>query len=169
MTGGGHIGEMNLPKAYQKWQQAGYTDEKLITAWTRIIDAYQKAFPNTPTNLNINEPLGLNRSNVLKPVVSYVLATYPQKVYLQQNAMRADLRKDDLIRQIIRDASSKTMVGYQMIGGKGYLDQQTGDRLIAFRNAKEDYINYMEVYAGDVRDPVHKRAMQFLVAPIERR
>jgi hypothetical protein len=169
MTGGGHIGEMNLPKAYQKWQQAGYTDEKLITAWTRIIDAYQKAFPNTPTNLNINEPLGLNRSNVLKPVVSYVLATYPQKVYLQQNAMRADLRKDDLIRQIIREASSKTIVGYQMIGGKGYLDQQTGDRLIAFRNAKEDYINYMEVYAGDVRDPVHKRAMQFLVAPIERR
>jgi hypothetical protein len=30
MTGGGHIGEMNLPKAHDKWRQIGYSDEKLI-------------------------------------------------------------------------------------------------------------------------------------------
>ena len=91
MTGGGHITEMNLPKAHAKWQQAGYSDEKLIAAWKRIIDVYQKAFPNTPTNLNIGEPLGGNRSHVLKPVVSYALAIFPQKVYIQQNGLKADL------------------------------------------------------------------------------
>jgi hypothetical protein len=169
MTGGGHIGEMNLPQAHAKWQQSGYSDEKLIAAWKRIIEAYQKAFPNITTNLDINEPLGWNRSNVLKPIVSYVLATYGRKVYLQQNGLKADLRYDDPMRQIIREASGKTSVGYQMVGGKGFLDQQTGDRLTAFRNAMEDHANYIEVYAADVRDPVHRRALQFLTAPIERR
>jgi hypothetical protein len=169
MTGGGHIAEMNLPKAHAKWQQAGYSDGKLIATWKRIIDAYQKVFPNTPTNLDINEPLGRNHSNVLKPVVSYVLATYPQKVYLQQNGLKADLRNDDPIRQIIREASGKTIVGYQMVGGKGFLDQQTGDRLTAFRNAVDDRVSYLEVYASDVRDTDHRRALQFLAVPSERR
>ena len=33
------------------------------------------------------------------------------------------------------------------------MDQQTGDRLTAFRNAMEDHVSYIEVYAKDVRDP----------------
>jgi hypothetical protein len=161
MTGGGHIGEMNLPKAHNKWQQAGYSDDKLIAAWKRIIDAYQKAFPNTPTNLDINEPLGRG-SHVLEPIVAYVLATYPHKVYLQNNALKADFGRDDRIRRILREASTKTVVGYQMIGGKGFLERQIGDRMTALRNALEDQASYVEVYASDVRDPGHSRALQLL-------
>jgi hypothetical protein len=162
MSGGGHIGEMNLPKAHDKWQQAGYSDEKLISAWKRIIDAYQKAFPNTPTNLNINEPLGKKRSNVLEPVVAYVLSKYPNKVYLQQDGLRADMPKDNHIRLIIREASKRTIVGYQMLWGKGALDRQTGDRMMAFRNAIEDNVSYVEVYTSDVRDAGLRGALQFL-------
>lgn len=170
MSGGGYIDEMNLPKAFERWQQAGYTDEKLIHAWKRIIDAYQKAFPDTPTNLAINEPLGsIQRSNVLSPVVSYVLATYPGKVYLQQNALRADLPRDSRVRQIIRDASVKTVVGYQMLGGKGFLEKQTGDRVAAFRHALEDNVSYVEVYAPDVRDSRLRGALEFLARRLERR
>ena len=66
MTGGGYIGEMNLPKAQAKWQQVGYADEKLIAAWKRIIAAYQRAFPDTPTNLDINEPLGRRTKAIRK-------------------------------------------------------------------------------------------------------
>ena len=106
MSGGGYIFEMNLPKAYDKWHQAGYSDEKLIAAWKRIIDAYQQAFPDIPTNLDINEPLGKKHSHVLKPVLAYVLATYPQKVYLQHHGLQADLQRDNPIRQLIREASS---------------------------------------------------------------
>jgi hypothetical protein len=166
MTGGGYIGEMNLPKAYAQWRQMGYTDEKLIATWKRIIAAYQLAFPDTPTNLDINEPLG-RRSNVLEPVVAYVLATYPRKVYLQNNGLRADFPHDNRIRRILREASSTTIVGYQMIGGKGWLDQQAGDRMSAFRNAIEDHASYVEVYAADVRDPAQQRALQFLATRSE--
>ena len=169
MSGGGHIDEMNLPKDYEKWQQVGYSDEKLIMAWKRIIDAYQRAFPDTPTNLAINEPLGMQRSHVLNPIVSYVLATYPHKVYLQQNALKADLPRNGQIRQIIREAAARTIVGYQMLGGKGFLEGQTGNRLAAFRNAQEDHASYVEVYAPDVRDLGQRGALQFLGAPSERR
>jgi Beta-galactosidase len=164
MAGGGHIGEMNLPKAYQKWQRAGYTDQKLINAWKHIIDAYQKALPDTPTNLDINEPLG-KQSDVLQPIVTYVLTTYPRKVYLQHNGLKADFPKGDRIRQIIREASRKTIVGYQMVGGKGFLEGPTGNRMEAFHNALEDHAGYVEVYASDVVDPMQQRALKFLANP----
>jgi Beta-galactosidase len=169
MTGGGYIGEMNLPKAHAKWQQAGYSDAKLIMAWKRMIDSYQKAFPDIPTNLAINEPLGGKRSDVLAPIVSYVLINYPHKVYLQQNGLQANFPRDSRIRQIIREASGKTVVGYQMLGGKEFLEGQTGDRIIAFRNAREDLVSYVEVYASDVRDPGQNGALQFLATGSERR
>jgi len=168
MTGGGYIGEMNLPKAFEKWQQVGYSDEKLIEAWKRIIDTYQKAFPKTPTNLDINEPLG-KRSDVLDSVVPYVLATYPGKVYLQQNGLKADFPRGNRIREILREAAKTTVVGYQMVGGKGFLERQTGDRSAAFRNAAEDRASYIEVYASDVQDHAHRRALQSLGRPSERR
>lgn len=161
MAGGGHIGEMNLPKAHEKWRKIGYSDAKLIAAWKRIIDAYRKAFPDVPTNLDINEPLG-RRSDVLEPVVSYVLATYPGKVYLQQNGLRADFPPEDRIRRTLRGASGKTRVGYQMVGGKGFLDAKVGDRKEAFRNAIEDHASYIEVYASDVRDPAQRKALEFV-------
>ena len=163
MTGGGHIGEMNLPKAYQKWREIGYSDERIITVWKQIIDAYRKAFPDIPTNLDINEPLG-RKSDVLGPVASYVVSTYPGKVYLQQNGLREDISRNDRIRKIIREASVKTIVGYQMLGGRGFLEKQTGNRLAAFRNAMEDHVSYVEVYASDVRDPTMKSALQSLSA-----
>lgn len=164
MTGGGYIGEMNLPKAHDKWKQVGYSDEKLISAWKRIIDAYRNSFPDIPTNLDINEPLGKDKSDVLEPIVSYVLSIYPAKVYLQQNGMRADFPENRRIRRIIREASKRTIVGYQMLGGRGFVDKETGDRMTAFRNAIEDHVSYVEVYASDVRDPAKRDALQFLAS-----
>ncbi len=153
MTGGGWLGEMNLPKAFDKWKEAGYSDEKLINAWKRIIDAYRASFPDTPSNLDINEPLGWKRSNVLEPVVNYVLNKYPDKVYLQQNGLRADMPPEHRIRKILRGAPPRTVIGYQMIGGKNWLDEKVGDRGKAFKNAIEDNADYIEVYAADVNDP----------------
>lgn len=153
MTGGGWLGEMNLPKAFDKWREAGYSDEKLINAWKKIIDTYRINFPDTPTSLDINEPLRKKHSNVLEPVVHYVLDKYPNKVFLQQNGLRADMPQDHRIRKILREASKKTVVGYQMIGGKNWLNEEVGDRGRAFRNAIEDNASYIEVYAGDVNDP----------------
>jgi hypothetical protein len=99
---------------------------------------------------------------VLGPVVSYVLAKYPRKVYLQHNGLKADLPQNRRVRQILRDASRQTRVGYQMVGGKDWLHQQTGDRQTAFRIALEDRASYIEVYASDIRDPAQRSALAVL-------
>lgn len=162
MTGGGFIGEMNLPKAQAQWHEVGYSDAKLIAAWKRIIETYQQAFPDVPTNLDINEPLGRKISNVLQPVVAYVLSRHPGKVYLQHNGLRADFPRDHIIRRILREAAGKTTIGYQMLGGKAFLDEPTGDRRAAFRHAVEDGASYIEVYASDLRDENARRALDVL-------
>lgn len=164
MSGGGHIGEMNLPKAFTVWRQAGYTDAKLIAAWKRIIDAYQLAFPETPTNLAINEPLRRKHSDVMQPVVAYVLSTYPHKVYLQHNGLKAVFPQESRIRRLLRQAASETRIGYQMVGGTGFLDTQTGDRFTAFQHALEDHASYVEVYAQDVRHPGLRQALHVLAS-----
>lgn len=163
MTGGGWLGEMNLPKAYEKWRSEGYSDEKLIYAWKSIIDTYIKNFPDTPTNLDINEPLTRKHSNVLNPIVNYVLDKYPKKVYLQQNGLKEDMHKEEgTIRVILRNASQKTIVGYQMLGGKNWIDKDTGNRSAAFRNAVEDNASYIEIYPGDINDKKYKVLLQQL-------
>lgn len=151
MTGGGHQGEMNLPKCWGVWADAGYTDDKLIGAWKRIITAYEGAIDGgTPTNLDINEPLA-KKSDVMGPVLAWLRATYPGKVFVQQNGLNASSQYDAGIRIVIRGASAWTTVGYQMLGGLGWLDEETGDRCVAFKNAREDHASYLEVYSSDIR------------------
>lgn len=163
MTGGGYIGEMNLPKAYAQWSTAGYSDQLLTTAWTRIIDSYRAAFPRTPTNLDIGEPLGAGRSHVMQPVLDYVTSKYPSKVYVQENGLNAGFARGvNTFRRAIEFAATNTVVGYQMYGGKGLLDAKTGDRLTCFRVAVEDHASYIEVYSSDVTDPTLASAFKFL-------
>jgi len=63
---------------------------------------------------------------------------------------------------MIRGASSKTIVGYQMLGGGKFLDDQTGDRHKAFERAIADGCSYVEVYRADLLDPTWKSAVEFL-------
>jgi hypothetical protein len=164
MSGGGRIGEMNLPKNKEDWRSAGYTHEKLIAAWKKIIKGFRKALPDTPTNLAVNRPLGKDSEEVVERLVDYVLQTYPGKVYLQQNGLKAGMSLEHPMRAMLREAAQKTTVGYQMVGGAGWLGDVAGDPASAIDLAKSDGASYVEVYARDLREvdlgPKHKRTKQ---------
>jgi hypothetical protein len=56
--------EMQLPSsaADQKhWQEVGYTAEKVIGSWKRVIDVYAQAFPRTPLDVDLHPVLGSDR------------------------------------------------------------------------------------------------------------
>jgi len=54
--------EMQLPaEAEQRFKELGYTPEKVITAWQRIIDAYADAFPDKPLDIDIHPVFGTTR------------------------------------------------------------------------------------------------------------
>jgi hypothetical protein len=94
---------------------------------------------------------------------------FPSKVYIQHEELKVNCRQDNHMRRILREASAKTTVGYQMVGGKGFRDRQIGDRLTAFLTALEDYASHLEVYASDVRDLGQRGALEFLSSRLERR
>jgi hypothetical protein len=64
--------EMQLPAAAAdrtQWRQVGYSPEKAVAAWKRIVDAFAEAFPHKPLDLDIHPVLGSDR--VAEEVVAY--------------------------------------------------------------------------------------------------
>ncbi|MBV9659399.1 MAG: hypothetical protein JO295_14965 [Verrucomicrobia bacterium] len=165
MTGGGFIDEMHLPKknpaTIQQWNEAGISDETLFAMWRKIIAAYDKSMPG---NVGLTLALGIPfaRSRTPELVYRYALERYPGRVWFQQNGLKAERAAGARFPEMLRGASAKTVVGYQMVGGGRFLDAQTGDRRAAFENAIQDHASYVEVYRTDLIDPQWREALQFL-------
>jgi len=165
MTGGGFIDEMHLPKkqpaTIQQWNAAGLSDEKLFAVWKRIIGAYDKSMPaNVGLTLALGIPFAQSRTPEL--VSRHALERYPGRVWFQQNGLKAERAAQARFPELLRAASAKTVVGYQMLGGGRFLDAQLGDRKRAFENALQDHVSYVEVYRADLLDPQWKGSLQQL-------
>ncbi len=165
MTGGGFIDEMHLPKkspdTIRQWNEAGISDEKIFPMWKRIVQAYNKSMPaRVGLVLDLGIPFARSRSPEL--VYQYALDTYPGRVWFQQNGLKAERAPEAKFPAMIRAASGKTTVGYQMLGSVNFLDAQTGDRKMAFENAIGDNSSYVEVYKADLAEPRLKGDMIFL-------
>jgi hypothetical protein len=110
-----HSTEMILPRENEdkaQWRALGYTPQKLIGAWQRSIDAFARAFPETPLVLNLS-PVIFD-DGVLEAVVRYGYDHYGRRFFLQNNillGMNAPMQRKDW--QILRDYASKTTIGFQ--------------------------------------------------------
>jgi hypothetical protein len=69
---------------------------------------------------------------------------------------------------MLRAAAETTTVGYQMLGGGKFLDQETGDRRKCFERAVGDQCKYVEVYREDLRDPKWQAAVEYLAEGLRR-
>jgi hypothetical protein len=162
MSGGGFIGEMTLPTDVPTWLDAGYSDDRLIGAWGRIIGSYRRAFTRTPFTLGITEPFGsLLETDVVDPVVAEALRSGERAAWIQSNALRAAaLGTIGPYRKVIRASNTVTTVGYQMIG-----DAPTVSSLHdAFTVALQDSADYVEVYGSDVLDPANRDELRYLAS-----
>src|SRR5262245_13057046 len=158
-----HSAEMVLPKSkqdQQKWKSLGYTPEKLITAWTRCIDTFARAFPHTSLVLNLS-PVIFN-DNVMQEVPKYGYMKYGQRFRLQNNILLAGdegmNRKD---WDILREYSSKTTIGFQrqllrLDSQRLSHDEKTKLRRANFQGTFEKGLSlgakYFEVGAAEVVD-----------------
>ncbi len=165
MTGGGIISEMHLPKkrksTIKEWRAAGISDEKIVAMWEELIDTYNKAMP-LEAGLGLNLGLPFKKSHAAELVYEYALKKYPGRVWFQQDGLQEKYPPNSLYSRMLRQASTKTVVGYQMLGGGKFLDAQTGNRRLAFERAIADGCSYVEVYRADLKDAKWKEAMVFL-------
>ena len=165
MTGGGFIDEMHLPKkspeTIRQWNDAEIGDEKISAMWKRIIQAYNRSMPEKiGLVLDLGIPFARSESPTL--IYQFALETYPGRVWFQQNGLKAERALNAKFPAMIRAASGKTTVGYQMLGSANFLDAQTGDRRAAFANAINDHSSYVEVYKADLVDPRLRSDVMFL-------
>ena len=167
MTGGGFIDEMHLPRklpeTIEQWNKAGISDEKLFGMWKSIIAAYDKSIP-AKIGLALDLGIPFAQSRAPEMVYQYALGHYPGRVWFQQNGLKAERDPNAKFPEMIRVASTRTVVGYQMLGGGKFLDAQTGDRKTAFQNAIDDNSSYVEVYKADLMDPTLRDDVEFLAS-----
>ena len=123
----GLTSEMILPQDEEVWTAAGYSDARLIAAWTTTIDAYARAFPDTPLSLAVSAipiPRHPGTTRPAQEVVAYGLAHYGSQFYVQGNWLADTFPPLDEsgpyneLYQLLSRASSRTTVGFQIGGHK---------------------------------------------------
>jgi hypothetical protein len=174
LSGGGDIGDMYLPADMTVWRAAGYSDASLESAWQQIITTYAQAFTKTPIGLSIAESFSCNsvsagftnptcaagwKSDVLQPLAAWVAATYPGRIWMQNNGLKPKYSSGIfLTRQILRADCQLTTVGYQM---NGTMNSPTA-LYDSFVVAREDQVGYVEVYPNDLSNSADAAALHFL-------
>jgi hypothetical protein len=123
----GLTSEMILPQGEEAWAAAGYTDDKLIAAWTTTIDAYASAFPRTPLSLAVSAipiPRHPGSTRPAQEVIAYGLRHYGARFYLQGNWLGDTFPPEDgssaygQVYQLLSRAGSRTTIGFQIDGRK---------------------------------------------------
>ncbi len=118
MTGPARGGEMHLEakKDKERWQQVGYSNEKLVNAWKRTIDAYAEAFPDKYLAIDIAKPVLFDDSlKIVEDVLAYGYQKLGKRFCVQGNWLAAKTREDSDLYNLIKEYSSKTIVGFQML------------------------------------------------------
>lgn len=159
-----HSAEMVLPRQpddRQRWLEMGYTEDKLVGAWKRSLDAYARAFPRAALVLNLS-PAILD-DKVVERVVAYGIERHGKRVFLQNNILLGENanrgRVDWPILERYRDV---TTIGFQRqllrVGRRDDLDpkQKLALRRENFEKMIEEGLRlgarYFEIGADEARD-----------------
>jgi Beta-galactosidase len=161
-----HSTEMILPRDNEdkgQWRSLGYAPQKLIGAWQRSIDAFARAFPQTPLVLNLS-PVIFD-DGVLEAVVRSGYDHYGRRFFLQNNILlgiNAPTGRKDW--KILQDYATKTTIGFQreLLGKKipNWDKLSDADRLKLRRTNFEGMFargmglgaQYFEIGAAEARD-----------------
>jgi len=79
VTGASRSAEMYLPNSTEdiaQWDAIGYSETKIVSAWTFIIDTFAAAFPDKPIILPVSN-IRTNDNAATESVVEYATNTYP--------------------------------------------------------------------------------------------
>lgn len=126
----------------------GYTDSKMIEAWTKAIDSYAAAFPNCALILNATlEPN--HRGEVTYPVIAHCQRRLGSRATFQHNSLKASTPMDARHHQLILDLGGEGWrIGFQMACGSSERSRFGGSFEQAV--ARAPGASYFEIYQEDV-------------------
>ena len=164
--------EMQLPHTdadLPNWGKAGYTADKAVAAWKRIIDAYARAFPAKPLDVDIHPVLGDDR--VAREAAAYGTEKLGQRFGVYGGWLSGKSPKDDPHHAPLHPIAKKYgAMGFQMIASERRQPRQfAGGKL---RNAVEQGMGwgarYFEVWELDAMDPAMHPVLKELASALEK-
>jgi hypothetical protein len=122
-----HFSEMHLPhepEDRERWRSMGYSEDKLVGAWKRSIDAYARAFPQAALVLDLSPAVFDDK--VPERVVDYAVDKYGRRVFLQNNILLGENQGRERVDwKILERYRNKTPIGFQRqllrLGNQGQL------------------------------------------------
>ncbi|MBY0525817.1 MAG: beta-galactosidase [Gemmataceae bacterium] len=150
--------EMQLPASPRdrpEWMKAGFTPDKVIAAWKRIIDTFAQAFPQTPLDIDIHPVVGTDK--VAEDVAAYGYSKLGKRFgvfagWLSGKGADKD-RHHAGMHGLAQKYGKLSFAGFQMIGNetnqserfqgglKGAVDQGMGWGARYFEVWKADAVN----------------------------
>jgi len=171
-------GEMHLPKpadVQTPWEEMGYTRERLVSAWRRVLDAYSEAFPDKYKALCLANPI--NDAGVLDPILDYAYSSMDGRFCVQGNwfhgkgDMTLGLADDDgtghrHILNLYLQYARRVSAGLQPVSWPTDpgCRQRMGDPALMFENGRRMGCTYCEVQAGWMRDAQCRKMLEDFAA-----
>lgn len=146
-----------LPVDQTKWRELGYTTEKLVDSWKRIIDTYADAFPQKPLDIDVHPVLGSD--SVAKLVAAYGSAKLGKRFGIFSgwlNGKPAEMDKYHApMYAIAMQYGPKGFCAFQMIGNQTRQPERfdAGGLKASFEQGLKWNARYFEVWEIDAVNP----------------
>lgn len=149
-----HSAEMHLPKKAnaELMVKAGYTKEKIVTAWKKVIDAYAKAFPDKDLALNVAIPL--REDGAMEEIIQYGISKLGKHLCIQGNWLSAKKLGSFHPYRVIREYGKKygVTVGFQMLDSAKDKPGRQGSLETSIEQGLKAGAHYFEVYQADIKE-----------------
>lgn len=148
--------EMYLPRKGEApilLEKAGYSKDKFVTAWKKVIDAYSYAFPGKSLGLNIDVPLKID--GALEEIIEYGIARIGTKLCIQGNWLSAytptpySFYPYNTILRLVQNKAGVN-IGFQMLGSSEFRATQQGPLDVAVQKGLNAGARYFEIYQEDI-------------------
>lgn len=143
--------EMHLPKQGDEralMMKAGYSKNRIVSAWKTVIDAFANAFPKKSLALNMAIPL--KNDHAMEDIIQYGISKLGQRLYIQGNFLSAYTRDSFHTYEVIFNLKKNNYVnvGFQMLGASD--ESRMGNLTGAVQKGLDAGASYFEIYEKDV-------------------
>ena len=153
--------EMHLPKkggGKRLVEDYGYSRDRIVATWGKVIDAYAGAFPEKALALNIAIPL--RNDGAMEGIIQYGIKKLGQHLCIQGNWLNAYTKDSFHPYEVILNLkkNSNATIGFQMLGAVKNESRQ-GPLEESVQKGINAGARYFEIYEADIVDQRNKKLL----------